>query len=256
MAQTALGGALSGLGRGLVRRSENEREERLINERYAHDDVMRMRDEALAMAREIRGQDFQRGLQKDAREERATERREDRSDRIADSTADRVSRERENQLTRESNERIAGLRGRGRGGVDDETGMTPAEQRAWNSAKELNVTVDEYGGKTIDRAGMARDLRRAGFKDLADFAAGEPDEAGGSTGDPSLDEYGALVDEARNIARQGRPAPATGGGQGGSKAAPAGGGYDSADAVRAAFRDKKISREQALDLLRSKFGMR
>lgn len=249
MASRVAGGILGGLGQGLVRRAEVEREDKLIaneearqdrirSEERQRDEEMFLREQAIIRAREIR-ESIQRGV----------EREEDRADRIAANTADRVSRENESAADRESREnevadvlvdegrnavavtRSGKQRGlgvkvappaRSGGSTADDSGISAGDRRLLETLESRFTTADDVtGAKTTDWNAITKALRDQGRTDLADMLGGALSGEGEDVSDPALREYFGIVDQARANAGAKPGARASGGAGVGTESNPA-----------------------------------
>lgn len=292
MARTAVvGGLLSGLGRGLVNRAEQERE-----------DVLLMRKEAIARAREIR-QDLMR----------QQERSEDREFRAAENEKDREFRRGLlSQIEPDQQGNLYGVTAAGetqdlgirapttKAGSALDGGMSAGDQRLWNIVKD-KYTSKDLEGETVDWESVAKELRDVhGRPDLAKLA--QPMEDSGSSGvdvdsaqyreaqrmadewisgkagllrsdKTDFAKYGGNREEARQAKTLEFYRQLTGGQQdaapedesrsavaasppaGDSKGRGKGKSFSSPEQVRDAFKRGELTRDEALRVLRAQFGM-
>jgi hypothetical protein len=208
MASRSFGGALQGLGQGLVRRAEIEREDSLIareeerqdrirseetsrDDRIRAEDIQRdeenrMRDEAVARAREIRESIMRREERREDRDATLSDRESDRRAELEDRENERRSRGEEvadtlidedrnvHVLTRDGKTRGLGVRvappqPRGTSG-----NSSVADERVWDRVvqqrqKPVLDEFDEPSGDTeTDWEAVRADFLKMGRKDLAD----------------------------------------------------------------------------------------
>lgn len=289
-ARQMVGGLMLGAGRGLSQRAEREHEDEVMMREEAIRSAREMRDRqqrTMELAVDVNERALDRGERQADRRDRKAERDEerqyrqqDRADRIADSAADRIARSEEARLNRQSNEKIAGMPSRSRRGSgedgEDAGGLSASDDRALEEVKQRFTTVstDRNGNetKTIDYAAAAKRLEQQGRADLADYLREEPEMVDtSSTGDEAMDDYlqnYASPSQAKELrgeinSRRGMMGP--------PEAAPArapkaegveasattvSNTYRTKEEVGEALRAGKITQQQALQILRQKFGLR
>lgn len=252
-----LGGALAGIGETFIQRAEA------------------MRQEALERARELREQEekeddrnFRRGL--------LTSVKADEKNRLVGIT--------QGGETKDLGVTVAPPKDR------DSGGLSAGDQRLWNVVRS-KYTRDGLQGETTDWASMARELAEVHQRpDLAKLAQPAQGAQGVDVESPEWRQAEQMADDwisgqaglfrtdatdfkdfegNREQARQAKtleiyqqltgqapaPAPAAGGAAPASKPSNGQPQFQSADEVKAAYQRGDISREQAISILRSQFGM-
>lgn len=273
------GGLLTGLGQALMNRHETERREQREDELRARQE--RREDELRAHQEQREDRLRERGERReDVMQMRqwAWEYGKELRQRQADVADQKAQREHERGLladvvigdddtahgiTRGGQRINLGVKtrqtGRQSGGSGDRDPLTAGDQRIIEAVIGRHTTEDLAGAET-DWDSVERTLRSIGRDDLAAlFASAE--SAGSSrtpdreavedvneitkparrlrSQDSALNEYFTILDRALSSAR----------GQDGDT-----NNFDSPEAVREAYRANRISREQALQILRSQFG--
>lgn len=181
MAKAILGGLLSGAGKGLVARGQNQREE-----------AAAMREAALERARERREREF-------TREQNEADREHQRG-LLSETKAD--ERGRLYGITKGGDQKDLGIRvpkedgtGSGSGGL-----MSASDKRLWDAAIQRHTT-ESIDGKKTDWDAVATDLRQKGREDLAQMAA-SPE---GSAIDVESPEWRKAEEQARAEAESRNP---------------------------------------------------
>lgn len=285
MASSGFSGALRGLGSALVQRTRDEREDKLRSEDRAHQDELEMRQQAFQRAVQIRQELFGAEQNRIERESRSGEAKLEREhegsmlfDVIPAESGEDIG------FTRGGERRGMGVRSRSTqsGRDEDGPGMTASEQRAIDDIKERYTTTDDMSGKSsTDWNKVVAAIRRD--PELAHLAGryteGENESGSVDVESPEYLEAKRIADEEvsaqagyfrtdatdfkddggnRETSRARRTDEHYRRLSGRNSAAPSSSGgdaeYDSAEAVRDAMRAGKLTREQALSILRSNFG--